>query len=307
MEEPKYPFVSIIIPVFNDAARLRLCLATLEKQTYPQRNYEVIVIDNGSDKDQDIAPVVAEFGQAKIAQELTPGSYVARNKGIAIAQGEIIAFTDSDCIPASDWLEKGVKHLMTIPNCGMVVGRIEVFFENPNQPTSIELYQSLTAFNQEKRLNKFHGGATANVFTRRDVIERVGVFDSSLKSFGDFEWGKRVFIAGYKQIYASDTLVKHPARSSWKQLKKRTMRISGGIYDYFMNQQDSFIHRNKMFVRLILDDCKLPIKLIMKTFTDLKVQNLRQKIDVSLTVFLVRYISVREKIRLRFGGISQRE
>ncbi len=164
MEETKYPFVSVIIPVFNDATRLKLCLTALENQSYPHSHYEVIVIDNGSDNDQDIQGVVAQFGQAKMTQELTPGSYVARNKGIAVAQGEAIAFTDADCIPATDWLEQGVYHLRSIPNCGMVVGCIEVFFEDPNHPNSIELYQSLTAFPQEEHLQQFHGGDFLGIF-----------------------------------------------------------------------------------------------------------------------------------------------
>ncbi len=46
-----YPFVSIIIPVFNDAKRLQTCLAALESQTYPSSCYEIVVVDNGSDDD----------------------------------------------------------------------------------------------------------------------------------------------------------------------------------------------------------------------------------------------------------------
>lgn len=51
---------------------------------------------------------------------------------------DIIAFTDSDCIPAKDWIEKGVRNLLNIPNCGLVAGRD--FFKNPSKPNAIELY-----------------------------------------------------------------------------------------------------------------------------------------------------------------------
>ncbi|NJR32909.1 MAG: glycosyltransferase, partial [Chamaesiphon sp. CSU_1_12] len=70
-----HQFVSVIIPVFNDAERLRLCLEALQNQTYPQNLYEVIVVDNGSNPDEDVKSVVAEFGQAIAAFEPTPGSY----------------------------------------------------------------------------------------------------------------------------------------------------------------------------------------------------------------------------------------
>lgn len=105
MNNPPKLFVSVIIPVLNDSERLKLCLEALEHQTYPKKLYEVIVVDNGSD--QSIGSVVSKFTQATATAESHPGSYVARNKGILIAQGDIIAFTDADCIPALDWIEKG--------------------------------------------------------------------------------------------------------------------------------------------------------------------------------------------------------
>lgn len=302
-----HPFVSVVIPVYNDADRLKLCLSALEAQTYPQHQYEVVVVDNGSDNAEDIREIVSLFPRAHMAEERSPGSYAARNKGIALSRGKIIAFTDADCIPVQDWLEKGVHHLAINPSCGMVVGRIEVFFEDLDHPTSVELYQSVTAFPQEQHLKEFHGGATANVLTYRDVIQQVGPFNDRLKSFGDFEWGKRVYHAGYQQVYAADACVKHPARSSWPELKKRTLRASGGVYDYFMGQQKTWLQRNKTFARLVFDDLVPPINFAISTFKNPEVKGIRQKLEVSLTLFGVRYISALEKLRLRFGGTSKRE
>lgn len=61
------PFVSVIIPVFSDAERLRICLMALEQQTYPRSFYEVIVVDNGSNKGHTISGLVAQFGQTNAA------------------------------------------------------------------------------------------------------------------------------------------------------------------------------------------------------------------------------------------------
>ncbi|MEQ8961723.1 MAG: glycosyltransferase family A protein, partial [Coleofasciculus sp. C2-GNP5-27] len=90
----------------------------------------MIVVDNASDEAADIKGVVAQFGQAIAAYESTPGSYAARNKGISLAKGEVIAFTDADCIPDAKWLESGLHRLLTIPDCGLVAGRVELFFQN---------------------------------------------------------------------------------------------------------------------------------------------------------------------------------
>jgi len=301
-----YPFVSVIIPVFNDQERLKLCLDALCQQTYEQTRYEIIVIDNGSDNYEKIRKTVGGFKQVTVDQELTPGSYAARNKGISLAQGDVIAFTDSDCIPDICWLERGVQHLISKSDCGMVVGRVEIFFKDPQNPTLIELYQSLTAFPQEQHLKEFHGGATANVITWKEVIYHVGKFDSTLKSFGDFEWGKRVFLAGYEQVYADDVIVKHPARSSWPELWKRTIRVAGGVYDYFLGEQKSWLGKNKMFMRLLLNDLVPPINFAIRTFRNRKIKGFHQKLTISLVLLIIRYVSAIEKIRLKLGGASVR-
>jgi len=306
MENSDYSFVSVIIPVFNDAERLQICLKALAEQTYPQSQYEAIVIDNDSDDADQVRAVVAEFEFAIATQESTPGSYAARNKGLSIAKGSIIAFTDSDCIPAPNWLEQGVHHLSHSPNCGQVIGKVDLFFKDPQKPTPVELYESMTAFPQEKLLKNFHGGATANVFTWRSVIEKVGPFNTQLKSNGDLEWGRRVFEAGYQQIYVADVEVKHPARQGWKQLHQRTIRLAGGVYDLHVRSKNSFLARQRMFARLLLDDLTPPVNFMINAFRTSQLNHWQHRIAVSLVIFYVRYISAWEKMRLNLGGISLR-
>ena len=145
-------FVSVIIPVFNDSERLQKCLAALDKQTYPQNLYEVIVVDNASD--QSIEEMVNQFEQAIATYESQPGSYAARNQGIKLARGEILAFTDSDCLPTTNWIEKGVEALLNEPKYTIVGGKIELFFRDPNNLTAVEQYEKLTAFPQKKTYRK---------------------------------------------------------------------------------------------------------------------------------------------------------
>lgn len=191
---PACPLVSVIIPVCNDAERLEVCLRALEAQTYPTATYEIIVVDNGSAAS--IEPVVARYAHARACFEQHPGSYAARNKGLSLARGEVIAFTDSDCIPTPDWLERGVTKLLGDPTCGMIGGRIDVFCRTPGRPTSAELYDCTRGLLQRKYIEVRGFGATANVFTRRRILDAVGTFDATLKSCGDVEWGHRVAAAG---------------------------------------------------------------------------------------------------------------
>lgn len=322
MSGSEAPFVSVIIPVFNDGDRLRLCLAALAEQTYEQSHFEIIVIDNGSDDGEFIQSVVAPYDNLTLTVESAPGSYAARNQGLTLAKGEILAFTDADCIPAPDWIEQGVEQLQSNPSCGQVLGQIQIFFTNPQRPTPVELYESITAFPQERLLQQFRGGATANLFTWRSVVDAVGPFDAQLKSNGDVEWGQRVYAQGYQQIYAASVLVQHPARSSIAELYSRTRRLVGGRYDLQLKRAQTGWQRQAVFIQTLLqyllppiplpvnpfaaDRLKGPILFSSNPFSDDRLSSFDQKIKVTGVMILVRLISAWETLRLKLGSVSSR-
>lgn len=294
------PFVSVIIPVFNNSEDLKSCLEAIENQTYPKSLYEVIVVDNGSD--QDIKEVVSQFSQAFAAYESQPGSYFARNKGLSLAKGNVLAFTDSDCIPALDWIEKGVAHLLQVPNCGLVAGKIELFFKNPDQPTAVELYESIMGLRQQKFVEESRYGATANLFTFRSVIDKVGSFDETLKSSGDREWGQRIFSAGYEQIYADDTCVAHPARYSWDELYKKVVRTIGGHQD--LKKKRGYLFKD--FIKDLAKDLSPPFRGYFRIWSEQRLKGNKQRVQYTFVMLLVKYLSAWEKIRLQLGGSSTR-
>jgi len=294
------PFVSVIIPVFNDFEPLKTCLAALESQTYPKHLYEVIVVDNGSDGN--IEDVVSQFAQVFTTHESCPGSYAARNKGLFLAKGEVIGFADADCVPASDWIEKGVANLLRMFNCGLVAGKIELFCLKPSQPTAVELYEMIKGFPQKKYIENYRGGATANVWTFRSVIDNVGVFDATLKSGGDLEWGQRVYAAGYSQVYADDVCVAHPARRSLGQLYRKMVRRAGGEYDRKTKEGYSA----GTFIVDLAQELKPPLKSIARISLNKKLKGVQQKSQVIFVMVLAKYFKAFEKVRLQLGGIPQR-
>ena len=297
MEE--YPFVSVIIPVLNDGDRLKICLQALELQTYPQEFYEIIVVDNGSD--ENIEQIVKSFPHASLIFEFQKGSYCARNRGIFMAKGEIIAFTDSDCIPAQNWLENGVKKLLSMPNCGLVAGEIKILFKNESNPTAIEVFDSITNLQQQKYVTTDHYGATANLFTFKKIFDEVGYFNSHLKSGGDAEWGRRVFASGYLVIYADNSCVAHPARNSLEELTKKVIRQTGGSYDRDADNKHPFI---KSLVHLA--NFKPPLRsAFRKAFLSDSSRKKTQKIKLFLIIILIYYVSFFEKLRLQLGGKSK--
>lgn len=300
------PFVSVIIPVFNDGERLQRCLSALDQQTYPAHLYEVIVVDNGSDMSEPIAGITAQFQQTTYTYESHPGSYAARNQGMTLAKGSAIAFTDADCLPATNWIEQGVVRLLQTPNVGLVGGKIVCSFVDPTNPTPVELYESLWyPLPQQEFVEKHHFAATANLFTFASVMQRVGGFDGTLKSNGDREWGRRVHRAGYALIYGETVQVTHPARHHLSELHRRARRIIGGRYD--LHQKASFWQRQQFFILTIAQYLTAPIVMLGFNFLlDRRLKTLQQKFHVSRVMFFVSYWYVWEMVRLKCGAPSYR-
>lgn len=302
LKETNIPFVSVIVPVYNDAQRIGKCIEALLNQTYTNDKYEVIIIDNGST--DETRTVIKKYPVKLLIEDKIQSSYAARNKGIKNTRGEIIAFTDSDCIPNADWIEKGVANLLSVPNCGLVGGEINVFFKNSGKPNAVELYDSIMGFNQREDIERHNFGSTANVFTFKNIFDNVGLFDDELKSGGDNEWGRRVFAYGYKHIYANDTIVAHPARNSLRQMHQRTTRLIGGCYDqYWKNSYKAYV---KQLLRSIKTILSLLTRITLGMYPADRLKGAKRKIQFMLVVCFVQIVSTWERTRLIIGGRSKR-
>jgi GT2 family glycosyltransferase len=209
------PFVSVIIPVHNDRASLQKCLSALYFQTYPYSRYEVLVVDNNST--EDLYSLCQQFPNVRYCQESILGSYAARNKGVSVASGEVIAFTDADCIPAANWVSEGVKALLQHPEAGIIGGAVKFCFQS-SKPNPVEYFDSIFYLQQQAYIERDHYAVSANLFTRRLVLEKVGGFEARLLNLGDQEWGQRVFAAGWDVVYCPSAIIQHPARSTLEAL-----------------------------------------------------------------------------------------
>ena len=217
--------ISIVIPVFNDPVALRRCLEAIGAQSLSPGQFEAIVVDNGSAIG--IADVVREFGFASCLFESRPGSYNARNTGARAASGEILAFTDADCIPRPDWLERARRHFAADDRVAAIGGRIDLVVSGAR--TTAELFETVfPSFLQEQYVQQMGFAATANLFVRRVDFLAVGPFDGARMSSGDKEWGRRLGASGRILRYADDAVVEHPARTSIAALIRKHRRIVGG-------------------------------------------------------------------------------
>jgi len=220
------PFVSVIVPVYGDPAGLRTCLHALSAQTYPHDRFEVIVIDNGGGIGREASRTTSPT--IKILEELTPGSYAARNRGVLEGRGEILAFTDADCIPAATWIERAVGEFVSHSDLDRVAGGIELIFRDPIKRSAVELYEQVFAFRQQEMVEGWGAAITANMFARRKVFAAIGPFSATTYSGGDLEWGARARESGYSIAYIPEARVFHPSRRTWKGLIHKARRLHGG-------------------------------------------------------------------------------
>ncbi|MFP4003170.1 MAG: glycosyltransferase family 2 protein [Alphaproteobacteria bacterium] len=221
------PRVSVIVPVRDDAARLRHCLEALRAQTVPP--FEVIVVDNGSTDES--AEVARSFGGVDVICEPRPGSYAARNAGLHRAEGEFVAFTDSDCIPAPGWLANLLAAAAGRGGFGIIAGHVEFFKADERAGDACFHHERLFLMNQ--RANARHGRCvTANWLSRAETLRAFGGFDAALQSGGDFELSGRISAAGMEVIYAPEAVVRHPARRSAGEIAVKTRRITAGLWAF---------------------------------------------------------------------------
>ena len=208
---PRYPRVSVVVCAYNAERTMEPCLVSLEKLNYP--NYEVVVVNDGStDRTLEISE---RFGYCRIISQPNKGLSVARNVGADASTGEIIAYTDSDCVADPDWLTYLVAKMETagLAACGgpnfpppedsLVPAAVAV---SPGGPTHVLLSDDVAEHI-----------AGCNMAFRREALLRIGGFDPVYRAAGDdvdICW--RFQDAGYTIGFSPAAVVWHFRRNTVK-------------------------------------------------------------------------------------------
>jgi len=203
------PFVSVVIPAYNQAGFICICLASLLSQTYPLDRYEIILVDDGSTDDTaNSAKQLLQGwrGRYHLVQKENGGPASARNAGIQASEGEVIAFMDADCVAAKDWLEWLAGALVAGDAAG--VGGPLV---NVDPMTWVSHYLASTAFFRHRvRHGRVDYLLTANVVFRRSALLHVHGFIESGGAWGeDADLSFRLIQAGYKLLLVEQGVVTH--------------------------------------------------------------------------------------------------
>lgn len=228
---------SIVIPTHNRKDLLRRCLEAVLNQDYP--DYEVIVVDDGS-TDGTGEMVQREFPQVRyIRQEPNQGPAAARNRGIEAASGEIVAFTDDDCIVPHDWLRRLADGFRQHPEVAGVGG-----YQDP--PDHLISTNALARADHARRLHRWGSRATTkvvgtdvpglgtnNVAYRRDVLLAVDGFDTRfpVAAGEDTDLKLRIVQAGHILFYLP-MKVDHYRPYTWKTQWRMSFRRGIGAYHF---------------------------------------------------------------------------
>jgi cellulose synthase/poly-beta-1,6-N-acetylglucosamine synthase-like glycosyltransferase len=231
MEDYKAPLsVTVIVPLHNGEQTIQPLLESLQKLSYDRNKVEVIVVDgNSTDKTQEI---VKKY-PVKLVIEEKKGLNLARNIGIKFSNGEIIAFTDSDCIVPPNWITKIVENFkdQKVSCVGGSAKALERDFISQYADNSI--VRLMPFFTKREELEKvkpfFRHPAGCNMAFRRKVAEEVGFFDENIQyGFDEVEFADRICKAGYKMVLDPDVFVWHKHRSTLKEFLRQNFQYGKG-------------------------------------------------------------------------------
>ncbi len=214
--------ISVIVPVYLQWDLVPALLDTLAAQSLAPEALEIILVDNGGGQE---AGRPAAPANARLIRCTTPGSYAARNAGIAAARGRFLAFTDADCRPQPHWLATLVTAAREEPHV-IHAGPIKIRPQT-GSPNVYEIYEMVRGIPQDRYVARGYG-VTANLMVDRSIIEKCGAFDATRFSGGDAEFCRRAGKAGYPIRYVPGAVVEHLARADWEALARKTRRVRGG-------------------------------------------------------------------------------
>ena len=210
--------VSIIIPTFNGASRIGNCLSALMKQT-SKNGAEILVVNDGSTDRTD--EVVAGFPAVQLISQANAGPAAARNRGAQEASGEILLFTDDDCVPTNNWLEAmlepfrdpevvGSKGVYRTHQTQLAARFVQVEYE--------DRYRIMTAHPDIDFID------TYSAAFRRDRFLEMGGYDTSfpVACAEDIELSYRMSARGWKMKFIPSAIVYHTHPDTfWKYFKKK--------------------------------------------------------------------------------------
>ena len=200
------PRVSVLIPAYNAGEFIRPAIESILAQTY--QSYEIIVVDDGStDHTWEVLKPLQERNGMRLFRQTNMGAAAARNKGLAEARGEFIAFCDSDDLYVPEKLELQIRYLEEHPDCGLVYSDLLAFCGDEILcPSYFAERRPCQGWVFEKLIER-NFITNVSVMVRRKCLDEVGGFNASFRTSEDYELWLR-FTRKFQVGYIPQVLVK---------------------------------------------------------------------------------------------------
>jgi succinoglycan biosynthesis protein ExoA len=244
------PFISIVIPVRNEEKHLGAVLEGLLGQDYPADRYEISVVDgNSTDGTARVVEEAAKRSATRIKLLANPGqlSSAGRNVGVRHSSGELIVFIDGHChIPSREFLLDTARYFQsTGADCLCRPQPLTAPDSNWLQRIVADVRGSLIGHGLDSTiysstLEGFVDPTSSGASYRRDVFDRVGLYDERLDACEDVEFNHRVFRAGLRAYISPRLTVQYHARSSLSGLWKQMVRYGRGRYRFNNKHPQAF-------------------------------------------------------------------
>jgi len=216
--------ISVIISAYNAEKLLPACLGALLNQSINTSGYEIIVVDDGSSDNTGL--VVKGFESVQLLRQKNQGPAAARNEGVKHATGNIVLFTDSDCVPNRDWIEQmilpfkrdndiaGVKGTYRTKQRALAARFVQIEYEDK--------YDMLR---KSKYIDFID---TYSAAFKKDIFNEFNGYDTSfpLACAEDVELSFRMSSNGYKMVYNPKAIVFHTHPSSFKDYFRKKYKFA---------------------------------------------------------------------------------
>ena len=248
---PKYS-VSVVVVCYNESKNIKECIGSIMSQDYPSDKYELLLVDNGStDGTYDIIKGLSkQYGNIRVVINPIRSISRSRNVGLRESYGDLIAFTDADCVVPANWLKTLVdgflKYKKNDPSLCAAGG------SNIPPKNRSRFYDTLGIF-----LDTFLGSGgsvqgriygedrylshlpTVNVIYDKKIVSSIGGFDESLGSISeDQDLSTRLTKNGYRLVYLAGSFVWHKLRGNPLAWAKNMFTYGKGRVWYFKKHHD---------------------------------------------------------------------
>lgn len=248
-QELPIPKASVVVPtICQDPVRLTRTVTARLGLKYP--DFEIIVVDNRAGSGDTTSPYLPGGAQVNVVKEPIPGISAARNRGIACATGEFVAFTDDDAVVDQDWLRALDAKFVTEPDVDAIGGLVlpleldsapQLWFEEfyggfsrSFQPATVSI-EKMRGKDSTFPYAPGRWGASCNMAFRRNTLQRIGGFNVALgtgtlsRSGEDLASLVELLLSGSSLAFEPAALVRHSHRKTEREFMKQVFAYGTGL------------------------------------------------------------------------------